>query len=214
MVKTIVQTFTSACVPSRTSREALHQLQRLVSPGTPVITGGYTITYTPVVPAEYLLNYLPDLTWETGANHLIAYQVCSFASFPSLPFILDDIHKRLSQITIILTAIHRTSTLLIGTSSSGILVSFNCGSDCESWFVAYSMLCPTSLDSLYLYRYSDQCLEMSSIQRPHSCIGPRHPPADAPYVNGAGYNSLCGLPPTLTPPTHTSLGGGVLLPAL
>ena len=36
------------------------------------------------------------------------------------------------------------------------------------------------------------------------------PPADAPYVNGAGYNSLCGLPPTLTPPTHTSLGGGVL----
>lgn len=75
IIQTVAQTFTETCLsPSTTSIPG--GLSTCVT-GTPIITGAYTLTYSEVVPTIYLPNYLPDLSWETGAGHLIAYQVCS-----------------------------------------------------------------------------------------------------------------------------------------
>ncbi|KAH8595523.1 hypothetical protein B0O99DRAFT_686514 [Bisporella sp. PMI_857] len=49
--------------------------------GTPIATGGYTITYRPVRPTPYLSNYLPDLDWEIGSGkHLIGSEEFYFGS--------------------------------------------------------------------------------------------------------------------------------------
>lgn len=78
----IVQTLTqSYCPPSATCVT-----------GSPVTTGGYTLTYAEIKPTPYVANYIPNPDWETGSgHHQIGSVVCILPSlytplsFPHAP---------------------------------------------------------------------------------------------------------------------------------
>lgn len=126
--QTIVQSLIqSYCAPTT----AYPTIAATCIAGKPVVTGGYTLTYSEVKPTPYVTPYLPDVDWESGSgDHLIASTVSIF--------VLDAPPPR----------DHMTSTAAEGCQDfyfgaefqayAEYKCQFQCGRGCQSWFVAFS----------------------------------------------------------------------------
>lgn len=114
-------------------------------PGTPVTTGGYTITFSEVKPTNNLSGYLPNLLWETGTGgHLIGSQVCFISHIISCSlssgfdcFTLHDILMKIAD-----SHLQEFSFGKDFQAFAEYKCQFNCGPGCESWFVIYSLSPP------------------------------------------------------------------------